>query len=240
MPADFKKLVSRLIIGAALTLSACRIPGTPAGPEQHESLSLDLGKSETVRAELRMRTGELNVRGGAGKLMDADFKYNVAAWKPEVRYRSTATPGDLVLEQGGGPASFSGNTKNRWDLRFNDNVPLDFRIEFGAGEARLNLGTLSLRSLDLRMGAGTLSLDLRGAPSKDYWVRIRGGVGEATVYLPRDIGISASASGGLGDISVSGLRKSGDRYVNDAYERSPVQIRLDIQGGVGSIRLLAE
>jgi predicted membrane protein len=90
------------------------------------------------------------------------------------------------------------------------------------------------------MGAGTRRLDLRGTPSKDYSVRIRGGVGEATVYLPKEISISATASGGIGDISVTGLRKSADHYVDDAYERAAVRIRLDIQGGVGSIRLIAE
>src|SRR5207237_6132841 len=122
----------------------------------------------------------------------------------------------------------------------NETIPLDLRVEFGAGEARLNLGSLSLRSIDLQMGAGTLRMDLRGAPSKDYSVRVRGGVGEATVYLPNDIGISATASGGIGDISVTGLRKNGDRYVNDSYERAAVRIHLDIQGGVGSIKLIAE
>jgi predicted membrane protein len=116
----------------------------------------------------------------------------------------------------------------------------DLRVEFGAGEARLNLGSLSLRSVNVEMGAGTRRLDLRGTPSKDYSVRIRGGVGEATVYLPKEIGISATASGGIGDISVTGLRKSADHYVDDAYERAAVRIRLDIQGGVGSIRLIAE
>jgi len=114
------------------------------------------------------------------------------------------------------------------------------RIEFGAGEAQLNLGSLDLRSVDIQIGAGTLRLDLRGAPTKDYSVRIRGGVGEATVYLPKEIGISATAVGGIGDISVTGLRKSGERYVNDSYERAAVRIRLDIKGGVGSIRLIAE
>jgi len=28
--------------------------------------------------------------------------------------------------------------------------------------------------------------------------------------------------------------------VNDAYERAAVRIRLDVQGGVGSIKLIAE
>jgi hypothetical protein len=234
-----QELFQLLAIAAALLLSACTANNTPAGPEKHESRSVDLDKSEAVRVQLKMPVGELNVRGGAQKLLDADFTYNVAAWKPELRYSSAGSSGDLVVEQQG-PSSSRGNARNRWDLRFNQNVPLDFNVELGAGEARLELGRLSLRAVDVTMGAGTLSLDLRGTPDHDYSVRVRGGVGEATVRLPREVGISAVASGGLGDISVTGLRKSGDRYVNDAYDRAERRIRLDIQGGVGSIKLVAE
>jgi predicted membrane protein len=110
----------------------------------------------------------------------------------------------------------------------------------GAGEGRLDLGDLNLRGVDVEMGAGTLVLDLRGNPTQDYSVRVRGGVGEATVHVPKDVGISATASGGLGSIQVTGLEKRGDRYVNDAEGRSGVRIRLDIVGGVGEIKLIAE
>jgi hypothetical protein len=229
-----------VMICAALALGACAgVNSSPSGPEQHESRSVELDKSELVRAELKMGSGELDARGGAQKLLDADFTYNIAAWKPDLRYHSAAGAGDLIVEQPG-PTSSTGNAKNHWDLRFNDNVPLDLKVEFGAGEARLNLGSLSLRGLNVEVGAGTLRLDLRGKPTKDYSVRIRGGVGEATVYLPRDVGISASATGGLGEISVTGLHKNGDLYVNDSGEMAKVKIRLDIQGGVGSIKLIAE
>jgi hypothetical protein len=234
-----KRLFWFVVIFTSLTLTSCWSNINRTGPEQHESRSVDLDKSERVRVELKMPFGELDISGGAEKLLDADFAYNVAGWKPELRYRSGASAGDLTLEQRG-PKFSGGNVKNRWDLRFNNRIPLDFRIGLGAGEARLNIGSLSLRSVEIEMGAGTLRLDLRGTPVKDYSVRVRGGVGEATVYLPREIGILATASGALGDISVTGLRKSGDRYVNDAYERSAVRIRLDIQGGVGSIKLIAE
>ena len=234
-----RNLFSIAVICGALSLGSCWPDTAPTGPQQHESRSVELDSSERVRVELNMRFGELNVRGGAQKLLDADFAYNVAAWKPDLRFHSGAGTGDLTVEQHG-PTTSSGDSKNRWDLRFNDNVPLDLRVQFGAGEGRLDLGSLRLSSVDIQMGAGTLRLDLRGAPKKDYSVRVRGGVGEATVYLPKDIGISATASGGIGDISVTGLRKSGDRYVNDAEARSGVRIRLDIQGGVGSIKLIAE
>jgi uncharacterized protein DUF2154 len=227
-------------ICCALALSACSgIDSTPAGPEQHESRSVDLDKSEQVRAELKIGSGELDVRGGAQKLLDADFTYNVPSWKPDLRYTSSAGTGDLIVEQAGSTSS-TGKAKNHWDLRLNDKVPLDLKVEFGAGEARLNLGSLTLSGLNVEIGAGTLRLDLRGAPTKDYSVRIRGGVGEATVYLPRDVGISANVTGGLGEISATGLRKTGDLYVNDSAQTAKTKIRLDIQGGVGSIKLIAE
>ena len=235
-------MVNRIVctICAAMALGACgSMETSPAGPEQHESRSVDLDKSERVRAELKMGSGELDVRGGAQKLLDADFTYNVAGWKPDVRYSSTGDSGDLVVEQPKSSSS-TGHAKNHWDLRFNDNVQLDLKTEFAAGEARLNLGGLNLRGLNIEIGAGTLRLDLRGKPAKDYSVRIRGGVGEATVYLPKNAGISASVSGGLGDVSVTGLRKSGDIYINDGAETAAAKIRLDIQGGVGSIKLIAE
>jgi hypothetical protein len=227
------------MISAGLTVAACGFNVAPAGPELHESHSIDLDKSEKVRVAVKMPVGELDLRGDAQKLMDADFTYNVAEWKPDIHYSSAGAGGDLILAQKG-PTSGTGNTKNHWDLRFNNSVPLDLKVEFGAGEARLNLGSLSLRSVNVEVGAGTLRLDLRGTPKNEYSVRVRGGVGDAAVYLPKDIGISASASGGLGEISVTGLRKTGDRYVNDAYEKATVRIRLDIQGGVGSIKLIAE
>lgn len=224
----------------SLALAACGIQ-TASGPEQSETHSVDLDKAEQVRARLKMPMGDLDVRGGSAKLMEAEFRYNVAAWKPDIRYSSLGSSGELIVEQNG-PRSSLGGAKNRWDMRLNDGVPIDLDIQFGAGDANLKLGSMNLRGLNMQMGAGDLRLDLRGNPKKDYSVRVRGGAGDATVYLPKNVGISATASGGLGDIAVTGLHKTGDgnRYVNDAYETASVRVRLDIQGGVGSISLIAE
>jgi hypothetical protein len=85
-----------------------------------------------------------------------------------------------------------------------------------------------------------LDMDLRGKPQRNFDVRVRGGVGEAVIRLPKDVGVYATASGGLGSINVSGLRQEGDHYINDAYDRGTRTIRVDVQGGVGEIRLIAE
>jgi hypothetical protein len=231
-----RQLSRTAAFAAMMTLVGCGMT-TPSGPDQHESKSVELGKAEEVRVQIKMNAGELNVNGGATKLMNADFTFNVAAWEPEIDYDSSGTAGTLTVMQPG-PKSSSGNTKNRWDLRLNDAVPMDLKIQLGAGESHLNLGSLKLRDLDFQLGAGELNLDLRGKPAKDYNVRVQGGAGDATVYLPKDVGVSATVTGGLGEVSVTGLHKEGDHYVNDAYGHASVQIKLEITGGVGSVKLI--
>jgi hypothetical protein len=210
------------------------------GPTRHESRTIDLGDAERVRVGLTMGAGELRIAGGASKLMNADFIYNVDAWKPEVNYRSTGAFGDLTVEQPGGSRGHGGNQKYEWDLRFNNTVPIDLTVRFGAGEARMDLGSLNLRNVSMEMGAGRVEMDLRGHPKRDYGVRIRGGVGEATVYLPSDVGVYAEAAGGLGAINVRGLTREGDHWINDVYRHAPVRIRVDVQGGIGAVNLIAE
>jgi predicted membrane protein len=96
-----------------------------------------------------------------------------------------------------------------------------------------------LRRVDVEMGVGELQMDLRGTPTHDYNVRIRGGVGEATVHLPHGIGVYAAGNGGIGEIHTEGLRRQGDHWVNDAYNDAKVRIHVDIEGGIGQINLIA-
>jgi hypothetical protein len=223
---------------AAACVAGCVVE-TVSGPARRESRVIPRDTSETARVDLRMGAGELRVNGGAEDLMNAVFNYNVSAWRPEVRYRSFAGRADLTVRQPEGSRHF-GNSKYDWDLRLNDEIPMDLLVHFGAGEARLNLGSLNLRGIQVDMGVGEINLDLRGTPRRDYEVRIRGGVGEATVHLPPDAGIYAIAQGGIGDIKVRGLRQEGRHWVNDLYGSAKTQIRVDVRGGIGAINLFAE
>jgi predicted membrane protein len=90
------------------------------------------------------------------------------------------------------------------------------------------------------MGAGQVELDLTGPRKSDLNVDIRGGVGQATIRLPRDVGVSARASGGLGSINAGGLEKDGDEYRNSVYGKTPHKIRLNVEGGIGEIELIEE
>ncbi|HLH20309.1 MAG TPA: toast rack family protein [Bryobacteraceae bacterium] len=220
---------------ALVCLSGCVIH-TASGPPEHSYQVIERDSAKELNAIIHMGAGNLRIGSGTEKLVRADFDYNVPEWKPEVRY----TNGTLNISQPGNHTAHFGNSKYDWDLRFNREVPIDLRVEFGAGEAHLDLGSLDLRRVSVQMGVGTINMDLRGPVKHDYNVDIQGGVGEAIVYLPSDAGISAEASGGIGEIKASGLRHEGSRYFNDALDKAKYTVHLNIQGGVGSIKLVAE
>jgi hypothetical protein len=234
-------LILRGIFGAVVTVSLLGLTGCvewePAGPPRTESHSVDLDKSELVHVELKMGAGELNVRGGSAKQMEAEFRYSRPGTKPEVRYESSGFRGHLVVEEPS-HVHHGGNSDYRWDVRLNDEKPIDLEVHFGAGEGRLDVGSLTLRSLDVHMGVGQLRVDLRGTPKNDYNVNVHGGVGEATIYLPSGVGVVAEATGGIGGINARGLQKREGRYVNDEYGHAKTTIRLDVRGGIGAINLV--
>jgi uncharacterized protein DUF2154 len=228
-----------LLLPALLGLSACVIHDR-TGPLEYSTQTIDLDSSELVHVSLHMGAGELRVSDGPQKLLRADFSYNIPEWKPELKYNSIAGKGNLTIRQPEGNHTLIGNTKYRWDIQLNNKVPLDLDVHFGAGQARLDLGSLQLRGVDVNMGVGQLDMDLRGAVKHSYNVTIHGGVGQATVRLPVDAGIYAEAHGGIGSISVRGLRDRGGHWTSDSWEKSENRIKVEVHGGIGEIKLIAD
>lgn len=221
----------------ALLLSSCGYHHAETGPLRDEPVSIDLGDSKSATVQLNLGAGELILRGGASKLLQGRFEYNVAAWKPEVRTSMSGSTASVTIQQPRGTGGF-GHTKNLWDLELNDNVLLDLALNCGAGRSRLELGDLNLQHVNVHFGAGEVDVDLRGKPSHDYDVNVSGGVGHATVRVPDNVGVRADAHGGIGRINVTGLENRGDHYENSQYGHSNVNIRLRVEGGIGEIRII--
>ncbi len=196
--------------------------------------------AEMIHAEVTMGAGELYLSGGAKELLEAEFAYNVPALKPEVRYEGGGFRGRLTVSQSGSVTMSPGNVKNRWDLKLAQDLPLDLVVRCGAGENRLDLREVTLRSLEMHIGVGEVRVDLRNKPAKDYEARIDGGIGQAEVIVPTDVGVIAEAHGGIGEINVRGMKREGNRWVNDAYGTSKTTIRLTVNGGIGEIDIRAE
>jgi hypothetical protein len=230
-----------MMVATAVLAGACGMQpgGTPqVGKMQRETKSVDPENARSVSAQLKMGAGELTLTGGADQLMEGDFSYNVADWKPKVSYDVSGEKGELVVKQGSGDgAGLSGDARNEWDVSLNDELPTALVVQLGAGESNLDLDSLTLTGLDLQMGAGKTTVDLTGDYTSDFDASIEGGVGEATVLLPSEIGVRAKAAGGIGTINAKGLKKVDNAYVNDAYGESDTNLSVDVKGGVGRINL---
>src|SRR5215468_677584 len=156
-----------LLLPASLFLSCCAVEHS-AGPVQYDSKTLDAEGAQSVHASLHMGAGDMRISDGAQQLVRADFSYNVPSWKPEVKYTKAGTRGDLTIRQPEGMNVHVGNNRYRWELLFNNKIPMDMDIHFGAGQARLDLGSLDLRGVELHMGVGQVDMDLRGKLKHSY------------------------------------------------------------------------
>jgi hypothetical protein len=260
---NYKRTVLLAISALVVAGISCNVltGNSRVGPLQTESESVELGDAESVRVEIDMGAGELDVSGGASKLLEADFTYNVEELKPEVTFNgSTLGVRTPDVDIGGIDSLFNlDDYRYEWDLRFNDDVEMNMNINLGAGKTDLNLGSLSLMRLDVNSGAGELRLnlsdssmlthmdvdlgagevriDLTGDWQDDLDAVVKGGVGAITIMLPNGVGVRVDVSEGIGSVNTSGLTRDGGDYVNDAYGGTSVTMTIEIIAGVGEINL---
>jgi hypothetical protein len=214
--------------------------GRHRGHESHDTQAVELQGAKSVEADIQMPAGTLTLTGGSTRLLDADFRYDPFQGKPNVQYTVSGDHGELNLSQDGGSHVHFGTEDADWNLRLGGDVPIDLNANMGAGETDLLLRDLNVTHLKLNMGAGELHLDLTGPRKSNLDADIEGGVGEARVQLPKDVGVRVTASGGIGSVNSDGLKRDGDSYINDVYGKTPTSIDLTIHGGIGEINLVEE
>jgi N-terminal domain of toast_rack, DUF2154/Domain of unknown function (DUF5668) len=208
-----------------------------SGHDLHETQSIDLQGAKGVSADIDIPAGAVTVSGGSGKLLDASFDYDDTEGKPTIDYSVSGDHGNLNITQNDEDNTRWGGRQDNWDLRFGSGVPIDLKLNMGAGQSDLKMNQIDLSRLEVHMGAGQLNLDLTGPRTTDLDATVQGGVGSATIRLPKNVGVRVNASGGLGSINAHGLERDGDAYINAAYGKSAATINLTVEGGVGQINL---
>jgi hypothetical protein len=216
--------------GGHLVLSAGR---------SHETKSVDAAGAKAVRLSIQMPVGQLRLEGGAQHLLEADF-YHGSAWQtPSVDYVVDAGVGDLNITQHGGD-QFATNSDNGWNLKLTDKLPVELDMDLGAGRGDLNFARVDLTRLNVNIGAGQVTVDLTGERGKDLQAELHGGVGQATIRLPKNVGVVATVHGSMGQVDVHGLKEEDGQYVNAAYGKAPTTLHLNVEGGIGQIKLEQE
>jgi hypothetical protein len=185
MIAKNAKGIALLAMVAVLLAAGGCGGGVRVGELRTVSEAVELSGATPVRVQIEMAAGELVVSGGAAQLLEADFTYNVDELKPEVDFDgSTLSVRTPDVQVGANSLWDLDDYRYKWDLRLNDDVPMEMQVGMGAGSTNLKLGSLSLSRLDVGGGAGDVTVDLTGDWQNDLEATIEGGAGKRTVILP--------------------------------------------------------
>jgi hypothetical protein len=165
--------------------------------------------------------GQVGMPGGQRILQD----YSMNDGRAQVNLHATGS--NLVM--------LPGNADQwKWDLGLASGIPVDLKVDMGAGEAVLNLAGVDLTSLKVSLGVGRADVSL--PQSGNYNAQIEGAIGELIVWVPRGVGISITPSTALVATNYPpGFQKQGDRMVSPDYSGATNRVDLRLNLAIGSV-----
>ncbi|HEX7973272.1 MAG TPA: toast rack family protein [Anaerolineales bacterium] len=227
-----RKSIFVAVIILALATIACglniNIPAVDVkvGPTQTEAINVEAPSSGSVaNLKLSFAAGKLTLAPGAENgLVSGTATYNVADLKPQVSTNGnsvTIQTGDLKIN---GIPNFGKNYKNEWDLKLGS-ATMNLVINAGAYDGNIDLGGLSLQSLDVTDGAANADLGF-SSPNKTDMASLRYETGASSVKLT-----------GLGNANFSEMTfKSGaGNYTLDFSGSLKRDATVDVQSGVSQL-----
>jgi hypothetical protein len=204
----------------------------PGGRAPTEQLAVPLGGAPSAAGRIRFGAGTLTTRpAGSGNLVDGDFRGGVE--------HRISGPGRVELAQDttyGLPWLYREST---WTVGLTAEVPLDLRVEAGASRTTLDLRDLRVRSLELQTGASETHILLPRAAGSTT-VKAEAGAASVTFEVPSGVAARIRTRMALGSSHIDEGRfpRIGDVYQSIDYGTAANTVDLDLQGGVGSVRVV--
>lgn len=205
----------------------------PFGAGPNEQLTIPLAGASEAAVRIRFGAGELDIGPAAsGNLVDGQFVGGVV--------RRDHGPGRVDLEQ---DTSFGLpwlDGRSAWTVGLATDVPLDLRLDTGAARSRLDLTDMRVRNLELRTGASETRVRLPRAAGVTS-VRAETGAANLIVEVPPDVAARIRSRMALGSSQIDEARfpRTASGFESPGFETAPNRVDLDLQGGVGSVRVVS-
>jgi hypothetical protein len=203
----------------------------PHGAGLVEALTVPLDGATEASIRIRFGAGELTTRAAAGgRLVDGEFLGGVA--------HRLLGPGRIELEQDTTHGLPWLDRQSKWTVGLAADVPLDLRVDAGASKNTLDLRELRVRSLELHTGASDTRVVLprsAGATS----VRVEAGAAGVVIEVPAGVAARIRTRVVLGSVQVDETHfpPVAGGYESPDYASADNRADIDVQGGVGSLRV---
>lgn len=204
----------------------------PFGGSPMEELVIPLAGVADAAVRIRFGAGELAVgAAAAGNLVDGHFSGGVV--------RRDRGHGRVDLEQDTTYGLPWLDGRSDWTVGLATGVPLDLRLDTGAARARLDLTDLKLRNLELHTGASETRIRLPRAAGAST-VRAETGAAALIIEVPAEVAARIRSRMAIGSSQVDQSRfpRTATGYESPDYATAANRVDLDLQGGVGSIRVI--
>jgi hypothetical protein len=203
-----------------------------AGPEVKDSITVAYPKpamngdevTNETRLSLSFGAGKLTLSPGAKSLVDGTAVYNVKELQPKVVREGN----NIEIKQGDFKSlpPFK-DLKNEWDLKLGG-APMDLVIAAGAYDGTLELGGLSLKSLEVKDGASRVDLSF-SEPNPIEMSILRYSTGAS------DVRLTSLANANFSTLTFSG---GAGNYTLDFSGELQQDAVVTIDSGFGNVSLL--
>ncbi len=201
-------------------------------PGSAESLAFDLAGALRADVQLEFGAGRLFVSGAApGRLLDGSFSAG------SVRHE-VSPDGQIRLSNAVMPVGWAGWPPHEWHVGISTEVPVRLRVATGASEAELDLSSLRVQELQLKVGASETRVRL---PANAGATLVDAEVGAAKLLLQVPAGVAARIRTAmtLGSVDVDNRRfpQVPGGFASPDYEQAQNRVEIDFRGGVGSLEV---
>lgn len=204
-----------------------------SGGPPMEALIVPLADVQQASVAIKFGAGELVTHTAApGNLVDGTFKGGVL--------HELDGPGRLELRQDLDNGLPWLDRESRWDVGLTGEVPLNLRLDVGAYRGTIDLSDLRVTTLELHTGASETRIRLPRAGGSTS-VRAEAGAAALTIEVPVGVAGRIRARMALGSVDVDPARfpRIGDLYQSVDYATAANRVDIDVEGGVGSLRVVS-
>jgi hypothetical protein len=129
------------------------------------------------------------------------------------------------------------NNGEHWNLHLSPKLNYQVTVDLGAGSTDLDMSGLRLESLLVEAGAGRSVVKLPKESGLD--ATITGGVGQLIIEIPQNVEARIQVDRGLGAVSVPGRfdEVAEDAYTTDGWDGSDDQLDIQIEVGIGQVSI---
>ena len=232
-----------LLVGAAVAASqAGLLPGSVdvGGPAQTGSLDAELGRLQEARADIEFGAGKLSLDSlpaASDRLAVVDYTSGTLGRAPRISLREQGRVGVLRITAREDFRIVRTGEPDQWNIHLSRSIPMDLTVRLGAADGSLDLTDLVVRTLNLDVGASSMSIRFPVAAGATR-AFVNAGAASLTLEIPAEVGARVVSESGLASIEASPrFSRSGGDYTSENYQTAANKLDIELKAGVSSINI---